>query len=206
MHILHTFINTFHVELTRRIFQTIKSFLSWRSFPLFSWLWRLIQGGYWEEKLDGSHSLASKGINREESIRIKRNGNNFKCGKHLIEQSGQQKFLKTNHIVLFLSYRHSNPLRTWSEQQLSLFLWGCPLRNGRSSLWWLWPFFLSWPLPSLLGRALFPPLTPQFSPQVIPVSFSCRQSCYKSGKWVLLWNELPIDPSSQTSAFQWTEL
>ena len=35
MHILHTVLYTFPKILTRRIYLTIKSFFSWRSFPLF---------------------------------------------------------------------------------------------------------------------------------------------------------------------------
>ena len=37
MHILHTVLYTFPKVLTRRICLTIKSFISWWSFPLFSW-------------------------------------------------------------------------------------------------------------------------------------------------------------------------
>ena len=61
MHILHTVLHTFHTVLTRRILLTIKSFLCWKSFPLFLWLVCLIQGWYCERKLDSGHSKRSKG-------------------------------------------------------------------------------------------------------------------------------------------------
>ena len=59
MHTLHTVLYTYPKVLTRRICLTIKSFLCWWSFPLFSWHWRVIQGWYCKEKLDASHSQGS---------------------------------------------------------------------------------------------------------------------------------------------------
>ena len=56
MHILHTVLYTFPKVLIRRTFWTIKSFISWWSFPLFSWPWCVIQGWHSREKLDISHS------------------------------------------------------------------------------------------------------------------------------------------------------
>ena len=61
MHILHNGLFTFPEVLTRRICLTIERFLSWWSFPLFSWPLCLIQGWYCKEKLDASHSQGSKG-------------------------------------------------------------------------------------------------------------------------------------------------
>ena len=52
---------TFLRVLTRRICSSIKSFFSWWSSPLFSWLKCLIQGRCCEEKLDVSHSKGLKG-------------------------------------------------------------------------------------------------------------------------------------------------
>ena len=45
------------LRLTRRIWWTIKSYFSWWSSNLFSWLPCLIQGWYCKEKLDACHSL-----------------------------------------------------------------------------------------------------------------------------------------------------
>ena len=56
LHILHTALCTFPKVLTRRISSIIKSSFSWWSFPLFSWLWCLIQGWYCKENSDGGHS------------------------------------------------------------------------------------------------------------------------------------------------------
>ena len=50
MQILHAVLSRFPKVLTRRICLTIKSFFSWWSFPLFSWLNCLIQGWYCREK------------------------------------------------------------------------------------------------------------------------------------------------------------
>ena len=47
--------------LTRRICLTIKSILSWWSFPLFLWPCCVIQGRYCWEKLDANHSKGSEG-------------------------------------------------------------------------------------------------------------------------------------------------
>ena len=44
---------------------TIKSFLSWWSFLIFSWLLSVIQGWSCKEKLDASHSWGLKGWNIE---------------------------------------------------------------------------------------------------------------------------------------------
>ena len=46
--------------LARWICSTTKRFFSWLSFPLFSWALYLIQGWYWKEKLDASHSQGLK--------------------------------------------------------------------------------------------------------------------------------------------------
>ena len=54
MHILQTVFYTFHQVLTRRICLMIKSFFSWWSFPLFSWLNSLILGWCCKERLDAS--------------------------------------------------------------------------------------------------------------------------------------------------------
>ena len=56
LHILHTALCTFPKVLPRRISLIIKSSFSWWSFPLFSWLWCLIQGWYCKENSDGGHS------------------------------------------------------------------------------------------------------------------------------------------------------
>ena len=56
MHILHTVLYIFPKVLTGRICLTINNFLSWWSFPLFSWPWCVIQGWYCKEKLDAGHS------------------------------------------------------------------------------------------------------------------------------------------------------
>ena len=56
MHILYTVLYTFLSILTRRICLTIKSFIGWWSFPLFSWPQCAIQGWYCKEKLDAGHS------------------------------------------------------------------------------------------------------------------------------------------------------
>ena len=61
MHILHTFLYIFTEVMTRRICQTIKSFLSCWSFPLISWHEFLNQGWYGKEKLDAGHSYKLKG-------------------------------------------------------------------------------------------------------------------------------------------------
>ena len=61
MHILHTFLYIFTGVMTRRICQTIKSFLSCWSFPLISWHESLNQGWYGKEKLDAGHSYKLKG-------------------------------------------------------------------------------------------------------------------------------------------------
>ena len=61
MLILHTVLYTFLKVLIRRICLAIKSFFSWRSFPLFSWPECVIQGCYCEGKLDADHSKRSKG-------------------------------------------------------------------------------------------------------------------------------------------------
>ena len=59
--ILHTVLHTFLKVLIRRICITIKSFFSWRSFPLFSLPLCVIQGLHCTEKLDASHPKGSKG-------------------------------------------------------------------------------------------------------------------------------------------------
>ena len=59
MHILLTVLYTFTRVLTRRICLTIKGFFSWWSFPVFSWLWCVIQGRYCTEKLAACRSLSS---------------------------------------------------------------------------------------------------------------------------------------------------
>ena len=61
MHILHTALNTFPKEKTRRICLPIKSFISWWSFSLFSWPKCVNWGWYCKEKLDACHSQGSKG-------------------------------------------------------------------------------------------------------------------------------------------------
>ena len=61
MHILHTVLRTFSKVLTRRICQTIKSFLSWWSFLLFSSPSCVIHGWYCKENLDDGQSKGSKG-------------------------------------------------------------------------------------------------------------------------------------------------
>ena len=56
IHILHNVSYVFPKELSRRICFTIKSFLSYWSYPLFSRPSCAIQGWYGKEKLDASHS------------------------------------------------------------------------------------------------------------------------------------------------------
>ena len=48
----------FPMELTRRICLTIRSFLNYWSFPLFSWPLHLTEGWYCKEKLEASHSYS----------------------------------------------------------------------------------------------------------------------------------------------------
>ena len=55
MHFLHSVLCTFPKVLSRRIYLLIKSFVSWWSFLLFSWLLCVIQGWYCKEKLDANH-------------------------------------------------------------------------------------------------------------------------------------------------------
>ena len=55
IHILHNVSYVFPKELSRRICFTIKSFLSYWSYPLFSRPSCAIQGWYCKEKLDASH-------------------------------------------------------------------------------------------------------------------------------------------------------
>ena len=61
IHILHTDLSTFPVVMTRRICLTIRSFLNWDSFTLFSWSLHFIQGWYCKEKLEARYSYALKG-------------------------------------------------------------------------------------------------------------------------------------------------
>ena len=61
MHILRTVFYTFPNVLIRRICFTIKSSLSWWSFPLFLWPSCVIQGWYCKEKFDCGHSQGSEG-------------------------------------------------------------------------------------------------------------------------------------------------
>ena len=61
-HILHTVLYTFPKSLIRRIRLPIKSIFHWWSFPLFSWPQCVIQGWYFEEKFDASHSQGWKGL------------------------------------------------------------------------------------------------------------------------------------------------
>ena len=61
MHILHTVFYTFPKVLIRRICFTIKSSLSWWSFPSFLWPWCVIQEWYCKEKFDCGHSQGSEG-------------------------------------------------------------------------------------------------------------------------------------------------
>ena len=60
IHILHTVLYRVPEVLTRRICWTIKSLFSWWSFLLFLWPLRVIQGGYYREMLDASHSQGEK--------------------------------------------------------------------------------------------------------------------------------------------------
>ena len=60
MHILRTVLYTFPKALTRGICLKIKRFVSWWSFPWFSWPKCLIQGWYCEEKFEAGHSLRLK--------------------------------------------------------------------------------------------------------------------------------------------------
>ena len=53
--ILHTILFTTPMELTRRIYLTVKNFLNWWSFPLFLWLTLLIQWWYCKEKWNADH-------------------------------------------------------------------------------------------------------------------------------------------------------
>ena len=55
MHFLHSVLYTFPKVPSRRIYLLIKSFVSWWSFLLFSWLLCVIQGWYCKEKLDANH-------------------------------------------------------------------------------------------------------------------------------------------------------
>ena len=55
-YILLTVLYTFPMVLKGRICLTIRDFLSWWFFPLFSWPFQLIQGWYCNEKLEASHS------------------------------------------------------------------------------------------------------------------------------------------------------
>ena len=79
MHILHTVIHTFAKRLKRRICVMIKSFFSWWSSPLISWLSCLIQGWYGKEKLDVSHSKGRR-VDIESSVCLrKRERQNYKA-------------------------------------------------------------------------------------------------------------------------------
>ena len=60
IYFLHTVLYTFPMALTRRICLTIKSFLSWWSFPSISWPQCLFLGWYWWEKMITNHSLGLK--------------------------------------------------------------------------------------------------------------------------------------------------
>ena len=61
MHILHTVLYTFpKVWQGEFLLQSLKSFFSWWSFPLFSWHYCVIQWRYCKEKLDASHSWGLK--------------------------------------------------------------------------------------------------------------------------------------------------
>ena len=61
MHILYTLLYVFPKLLTGRIYLSIKVFLGWWPFPLFSWPECLTQWWYFKEKLDASHSYELKG-------------------------------------------------------------------------------------------------------------------------------------------------
>ena len=61
MHILHTVLHRFPQALMRRICSTIKSFLSWWSFPLFSWPQCLFKGWYWLGWIVTNHFYGLKG-------------------------------------------------------------------------------------------------------------------------------------------------
>ena len=56
IHILYTVLFAFPMVLRRRICLTIRGFLNWWSFPLFSWTLYLIQGRHRKEKWDTRHS------------------------------------------------------------------------------------------------------------------------------------------------------
>ena len=57
IHIVHTVLFTIFMVLKRRICLTIKSVIYRWSFHFFSWLFHLIQGWYWGEKLEASYSF-----------------------------------------------------------------------------------------------------------------------------------------------------
>ena len=65
MHILHTVLDTFPEVLTRRICLKIKSFISWWSFPWFSWPRCVIQGWYCKEKLKAGQGILGEGKRRK---------------------------------------------------------------------------------------------------------------------------------------------
>ena len=84
----------FPMELTRRICLTIRSFLNYRSFPLFSWPLHLTQGWYCKEKLEASHSYSWTNIS----------------SWYLLLTKGKQKncsaFRKTNLKQSLLTFLH----------------------------------------------------------------------------------------------------
>ena len=62
IHIFHTVFYTFSMILTKRICLTIRSFLKWSSFLIFSWTLHLIQGGCCrKDKLEARHFCGLKG-------------------------------------------------------------------------------------------------------------------------------------------------
>ena len=84
----------FPMELTRRICLTIRSFLNYWSFPLFSWPLHLTQGWYCKEKLEASHSRSWTNIS----------------SWYLLLTKGKQKncssFRKTNLKQSLLTFLH----------------------------------------------------------------------------------------------------
>ena len=60
-YILFSVLFIFPMGLTRRICFTIRSFLNWWSFPLFSWPLHLIWGWCCKEKSEANHSKELKG-------------------------------------------------------------------------------------------------------------------------------------------------
>ena len=86
-HFLHTLIYTSPKVLTKRICLTIRSFLSWWSFPIFLRSKCLIQGWHCKEKIEVCHSQGVKGLIFKSILWL----------LHLIKSSGPDVILITQH-------------------------------------------------------------------------------------------------------------